>query len=69
MAVILTAAFPCARLQIPTMLERNGGTLLFTGSFVGCGVELPEIGAFGAAKADLLDLVREIIADYGAAGI
>lgn len=69
LAVNLTAAFLGARTQIPAMLERGGGTLVFTGSFVGNSVGLPGMGAYGAAKAGLLGLVRSITADYGAAGV
>lgn len=65
----LTAAFLGARSQIPAMLEEGGGTLVFTGSFVGNSVGLPGMSAYGAAKAGLLGLVRSIAADYAAAGI
>lgn len=69
LAVNLTAAFLGARSQIPAMLERGGGALVFTGSFVGNGVGLPGMGAYGTAKAGLLGLIRSITADYAAAGI
>lgn len=69
LAVNLTAAFLGARPQIPAMLERGGGVLIFTGSFVGNSVGLPGMGAYGTAKAGLLGLVRSITADYVAAGI
>lgn len=69
LAVNLTAAFLGARAQIPAMLAHGGGTLVFTGSFVGNSVGLPGMGAYGAAKAGLLGLVRGITADYAALGI
>jgi NAD(P)-dependent dehydrogenase (short-subunit alcohol dehydrogenase family) len=69
LTVNLTAAFLGARAQIPAMLERGGGAIVFTGSFVGNSVGLPGMGAYGAAKAGLLGLVRGITADYAAAGI
>jgi NAD(P)-dependent dehydrogenase (short-subunit alcohol dehydrogenase family) len=69
MAVNLTAAFLGARAQIAAMLPRGGGTLVFTGSFVGCSVGLPGMAAYGAAKAGLLGLVKGITADHGAKGI
>jgi NAD(P)-dependent dehydrogenase (short-subunit alcohol dehydrogenase family) len=68
-ALNLTAAFLGARAQIPAMLERQGGTLVFTGTFVGNSVGIPGMGAYAAAKAGLIGLVRSITADYGAAGI
>lgn len=69
LAVNLTAAFLGARTQIPAMLEQGGGSILFTGSFVGNSVGLPGMGAYAAAKAGLMGLVRGLTADYGAAGI
>jgi len=69
LAVNLTAAFLGARSQIPAMLEYGGGALVFTGSFVGNSVGLPGMGAYGAAKAGLLGIVRGITADYAANGI
>lgn len=69
LAVNLTAAFLGARAQIPAMLEGGGGALVFTSSFVGNSVGLPGLGAYGAAKAGLLGLVRGIAADYAAAGV
>lgn len=69
LAVNLTAAFLGARAQIPAMLDQGGGSLVFTGSFVGNSVGLPGMGCYGAAKVGLLGLVRGIAADYGASGI
>lgn len=68
-AVNLTAAFLGARAQIPAMLEAGGGALVFTGSFVGNSVGLPGMGAYAAAKAGLMGLVRGLAADYGSSGI
>ena len=68
-AANLTAAFLGARAQIPSMLARGKGALIFTSSFVGNSVGLPGMACYGAAKAGLLGLVRGITADYGAAGI
>ncbi len=69
MAVNLTAAFLGAKAQIPAMLEVGGGTLVFTGSFVGNSVGLPGMAPYGVAKAGLMGLVRGITADYAAQGI
>ncbi len=62
----LTAAFLGSRFQIPAMLERGGGSIIFTSSFVGTSVGLPGMGAYAAAKAGLMGLVKAIAADYGA---
>jgi NAD(P)-dependent dehydrogenase (short-subunit alcohol dehydrogenase family) len=65
----LTAAFLGARSQIPAMLERGGGSVVFTSSFVGTSVGLPGMGAYGASKAALMGLVKGITADYANRGI
>lgn len=69
MSVNLTAAFLGARSQIPAMLERGGGSIVFTSSFVGTSVGLPGMAAYGASKAGLMGLVKGITADYAAQGI
>lgn len=65
----LGAAFLSARSQIPAMLKRGGGSIVFTSSFVGTSVGLPGMSAYGAAKAALMGLVKGITADYAAKGI
>lgn len=65
----LTAAFLASRAQIPAMLSRDGGAIVFTSSFVGTSVGLPGMGAYAAAKAGLMGLVKSIAADYGARNI
>ena len=65
----LSSAFLGARHQIPAMLVRGQGALVFTSSFVGSSVGLPGMAAYGAAKSALVGLVKGITADYGAQGI
>lgn len=65
----LTAAFLGASNQIPAMLERGGGSIVFTSSFVGTSVGLPGMSAYGASKAGLMGLVKGITADYATRGI
>lgn len=65
----LTSAFLASRFQIPAMLARGGGSIVFTSSFVGTSVGLPSMSAYGAAKAGLMGLVKGIAADYGARNI
>ncbi len=67
--VNLTAAFLGAKSQIPIMLERGGGSIVFVSSFVGTSAGLPGMAAYGASKAALMGLVKGIVADYGASGI
>lgn len=65
----LTAAFLGARGQIPAMLQRGGGSIVFTSSFVGTSVGLPNMTAYGASKAALMGLVKGITAEYSSQGI
>ncbi|HAE49710.1 MAG: short-chain dehydrogenase [Tistrella sp.] len=67
--VNLTAAFLGARHQIPAMIARGGGSLIFTASFVGAVVGFPMMGAYAAAKAGVVGLTRAIAAEYGQQGI
>ena len=69
LAVNLTAAYLGARSQIPAMLKRGGGSIVFTSSFVGTSVGIPGMAAYGASKAGLMGLVKGIAADYAAQGI
>jgi NAD(P)-dependent dehydrogenase (short-subunit alcohol dehydrogenase family) len=69
LAVNLTSAFLASRCQIPAMLKRNGGTIIFTSSFVGTSVGLPGMATYAAAKAGLMGLVKGIAADYADKGI
>lgn len=65
----LTAAFLGARSQIPAMIDRGGGSIVFTSSFVGTSVGLPGMAAYGASKAGLMGLVKGIAAEYAVQGI
>ena len=65
----LTAAFLGARSQIPLMLARGDGAIVFTSSFVGTSCALPNKTAYGCAKAALAALAKGITADYAAQGI
>lgn len=65
----LNAAFLGAKAQIKAMLESGGGSIIFTGSFVGNSVGLPGMSAYGTAKSGLMGLTKGIAADYGARGI
>ncbi|TIX48802.1 SDR family oxidoreductase [Alteraurantiacibacter aquimixticola] len=69
LATNLTSGFLAAQAQIPAMIERGGGSLVFTGSFVGVSAGLPGMTTYGASKAGLLGLVKGITADYAEQGI
>lgn len=65
----LTSAFLGAKYQIPAMLERQGGSLIFTSSFVGYTVGFPGIAAYAASKAGLIGLTQALAVEFGAKGI
>ena len=65
----LTSAFLGAKYQIPAMLERGGGSIVFTSSFVGHTVGFPGTADYAASKAGLIGLTQVLAAEYGASGI
>jgi NAD(P)-dependent dehydrogenase (short-subunit alcohol dehydrogenase family) len=69
LATNLTSAFFGAKYQIPAMMKRGGGSLIFTSSFVGHTVGFPGMGAYAASKAGLLGLMQVIAVEYAAHGI
>ncbi|WP_454814014.1 SDR family oxidoreductase [Labrys neptuniae] len=67
--VNLTSAFFAARHQIPAMLARGGGALVFTSTFVGYTVGFPGMAAYAASKAGLIGLTQVIATEYSPRGI
>jgi NAD(P)-dependent dehydrogenase (short-subunit alcohol dehydrogenase family) len=67
--VNLTGAFLGARAQIPAMLARGGGSLIFTSTFVGPVLGLPGMAAYAAAKAGIVGMSRVIAAEFGPKGV
>lgn len=65
----LTSAFLGAKYQIPAMLDRNGGSLIFTSTFVGYTVGLPGMAAYAASKAGLIGLTQALAVEFGTKGI
>jgi NAD(P)-dependent dehydrogenase (short-subunit alcohol dehydrogenase family) len=65
----LTSAFLGAKYQVPALIKRGGGSLLFTSSFVGYTVGMPGMAAYAAAKAGLIGLTQVLAAEWGAKGI
>jgi NAD(P)-dependent dehydrogenase (short-subunit alcohol dehydrogenase family) len=65
----LTSAFLGAKYQVPAMIKRGGGSIVFTSSFVGNTVGFPGMGAYAAAKAGLVGLTQVLAAEFGAKGI
>jgi short chain dehydrogenase len=46
----LTSAFLGAKYQLPAMVERGGGSIVFTSTFVGYTAGMPGMAAYAAAK-------------------
>ncbi|ESY79108.1 short-chain dehydrogenase [Mesorhizobium sp. LNHC221B00] len=69
MDINLTSAFLGAKHQIPAMLERGGGSLIFTSSFVGYTAGVPGMAAHAAAKAGSIGLTQVLAAEYGPKGV
>lgn len=68
-AVNLTAGFLGAKYQIPAMLKRGSGSLIFTSTFVGHTVGMPEMAAYAASKSGLLGLTQVLATEYSPRGI
>ena len=65
----LTSAFYAAKYQVPAMLARDAGSLIFTSTFVGYTSGFPGLAAYAASKAGLIGLVRALAVEYGAHGV
>jgi NAD(P)-dependent dehydrogenase (short-subunit alcohol dehydrogenase family) len=61
----LTSAFLGARYQLPAMLRRGGGSLIFTSTFVGYTVGFPGAASYAASKAGLIGLTQALAAEFG----
>ncbi len=65
----LTSAFFAAKYQLPAMLKRSAGSLIFTSSFVGHTAAFPGTAAYAATKAGLIGLTQALAVEFGARGI
>ena len=65
----LTSAFLGAKYQVPAMIARGGGSLVFTGSFVGYSAGMPGMAAYAASKAGLVGLTQVLAVELGTKGI
>lgn len=65
----LTSGFLGAKYQLPAMVARGGGSLIFTSTFVGHTVGFPSMAAYAAAKAGITGMVQVIAAEFGAKNI
>lgn len=65
----LTSAFLGAKYQVPAMVDRGGGSLIFTSTFVGHTVGMPGMTSYAASKAGLIGLTQVLAAEYGPKGV
>ncbi|MDF0751098.1 SDR family oxidoreductase [Marinobacter sp. 71-i] len=65
----LTGAFLGARQQVPAIMERGGGSLIFTSSFVGHTVGMPGLAAYASSKAGIIGLAKTLAAEHGDKGL
>lgn len=69
LATNLTSAFLGAKHQIPAMLKRGAGAIVFVSSFVGHTAAMPGLAAYAASKAGMIGLAKSLAVEYGAQGI
>jgi NAD(P)-dependent dehydrogenase (short-subunit alcohol dehydrogenase family) len=65
----LTSGFLGAKYQVPAMLARGGGSLIFTSSFVGYTVGFAGMAAYAASKAGLIGLTQALAVEFGASRV
>lgn len=65
----LNGAFWGAKYQLPALVDRGGGSLIFTSTFVGHSVGFPGMAAYAASKAGVLGLMRVLAVECAAKGV
>lgn len=65
----LTSAFLGAKHQIPAMLARGGGSVIFTSTFVGHTAGFAGTAAYAASKSGLIGLTQALAAEFGPQGV
>jgi len=63
----LSSAFFGAKHQLPAMT--SGGSLIFTSSFVGYTIGMPQMSAYAVSKAGVIGFAKALAAEYGSGGI
>ncbi|MCG8381892.1 MAG: SDR family NAD(P)-dependent oxidoreductase, partial [Gammaproteobacteria bacterium] len=58
----LTSGYLAAKHQVPAMQD-NGGSIIFTASFVGYTVGFPQQAAYAASKAGLIGLTKSLASE------
>lgn len=65
--VNLSSAFLGAKHQLSVM--KHGGSVIFTSSFVGYTIGMPQMSAYAASKAGVIGFTKSLAAEYGSDGI
>jgi NAD(P)-dependent dehydrogenase (short-subunit alcohol dehydrogenase family) len=65
----LTSAFLAAKYQIPAMVARGGGSLVFTSTFVGHTAGFAGCSAYAASKSGLIGLTQCLAVEFGGKGV
>lgn len=68
-ATNLDGAYFAAKYQLPAMLARGGGSLIFTASFVGYTAGMPGMAAYAASKAGVIGLTKVLAVEVAAQGV
>ncbi len=65
----LTSAFLGAKHQLPAMIDAGGGSLIFTGTFVGHTVGFPGVAGYAASKSGLIGLTQALAVEFAEQGV
>ena len=65
----LTSAFLAAKYQIPALLRRKRGSLIFTSTFIGYSAALPQMAAYAASKSGLIGLTQALAVELAPHGV
>jgi NAD(P)-dependent dehydrogenase (short-subunit alcohol dehydrogenase family) len=65
----LTSVFLGVKYQLPQMLKRGKGSIIFTSSFVGYTIGFPQNSAYAASKSGLIGLTKSLAVEYGPCNI
>ena len=68
MSTNLTSCFLAAKYQVPAMLT-NGGSIIFTSSFVGHTIGFPHQASYSASKAGVIGLTKSLATEVSSQGI
>jgi NAD(P)-dependent dehydrogenase (short-subunit alcohol dehydrogenase family) len=65
----LTSAFLAAKHQIPALIARGGGSVIFTSTFVGYTAAFPGLAAYAASKSGLIGLTQALAVEFARQGV